>query len=103
MKSSMSRNDTQGRDYIPTYTGSAESLVFRAGRRDAAASQTAGLRVEALLASWPFACLSGRQGSFGPSQKNKEIKHDSMGTLRDDYPICEIPSRFLRHGTGYDQ
>ncbi|WP_233752876.1 hypothetical protein [Algoriphagus sp. AGSA1] len=56
----------------------ADGSVFRAGRDDAAAvlstaggSQAAGLRGEALLASWPFACPTWR-GSFGLSQKNKK-------------------------------
>ncbi len=41
-------------------------LIVRARRGGAAAGQAAGLSAEALLASWPF-------GSFGPSQKNREI------------------------------
>ncbi|WPR73726.1 hypothetical protein [Algoriphagus sp. NG3] len=45
----------------------ADYYVLRAGWEDAAASQAAGLRAEALLASWVF-------GSFGLSQKNKK-KH----------------------------
>ncbi|WP_439490841.1 hypothetical protein [Algoriphagus sp.] len=51
----------------------ADYYVLRAGWEDAAASQAAGLRAEALLASWVFACPMWR-GSFGLSQKNKK-KH----------------------------
>ncbi|MEB2776402.1 hypothetical protein SYJ56_13855 [Algoriphagus sp. D3-2-R+10] len=62
------------------------------GGSQAAVPIVIGMRGEALLASWPFACLSGRQGSFGPSQKNIEIENEGSDTQRDVYPPGEIPS-----------
>ena len=55
-------------DYIRASTELADMHVVMARWDDAAASHAAGLRAEALLASWPF-------GSVGPSQKNREIEH----------------------------
>ncbi|MEB2779086.1 hypothetical protein U3A58_01680 [Algoriphagus sp. C2-6-M1] len=45
---------------------------------------------------------------FGGRIKNESeaLMKSSMSkndTQPDDYLPCEIPSRFLRHGTGYDQ
>ncbi|MDR7128959.1 hypothetical protein J2X69_001294 [Algoriphagus sp. 4150] len=72
MKSSLPESDMHDpvptgthRGMIQTYTASADLLVVRARWGDAArgCGWSEGGR---LLASWPF-------GSFGPSQKNKEI------------------------------
>ncbi|MCE7053052.1 hypothetical protein LZF95_00085 [Algoriphagus sp. AGSA1] len=61
----------------------ADYYVLRAGRDDAAASQAAGLRVEALLASWPF-------GSFGLSQKNGRERTSTLSIRANS----EIEARF---------
>ncbi|MDR7129816.1 hypothetical protein J2X69_002162 [Algoriphagus sp. 4150] len=56
----------RGDDYIQSYTASADLLVVMARWGDAARG-CGWYEGGRLLASWPF-------GSFGPSQKNKEIK-----------------------------